>query len=347
MSKNLLFASRLLVLWIALLWASAAYAAEADSLYSFTWACGDQIRECTLHIDDGLLHYYRNDRDHMAYRYSSFNANDTHAPANFYSFIFSKHDREVIRDLARQLADTITSEKGRIEAALSFVQSLPYAKDQTSKGREEYLRYPVETLADGMGDCEDKSMLLGAVLGEWGMDYVLLLPPDHLALGVRCDSVEADRYFQFDGKKYYYLETTSRHWKIGQIPKQFAQAKFEVYPMKTTPTLMVKGVWFESAPTPMLLPADCSLKLELSNTGPGDVAGMQLEVLVVRIRNGREEGVAEFSFPLEDLPEGMVRTDEVRFKSRVPDHMALRMRLSGTDIDPQLMELDGLRQRRY
>lgn len=347
MGKHFPLTSKHLILWVGMLWASAAYAAEADSLYSFVWTCGDQIRRCAVRIDDASLSHYRHDREHLVYQYSSFDAPSAKAPGDYYSFVYSELGRAVVADLASQLVnDTMTMEEG-IESALTFVQALPYSKDSDSKGKDEYVRYPLETLADGTGDCEDKSLLLAALLAEMDLDYVLLALPDHLAVGVRCDEVTAERYFLFGDKKYYYMETTNPNWKIGQIPKEHQKAKFEWYPPSTTPTLMIKGVWFESSPTPVLIPADCTMKLETFNAGPGEVKDLMLEVLVVRVRNGREEGIGEFSFPLEDLEEGMHRTDEVRFKSRVPDHVVLRMRLSGAGIDPQLMELNGLRQRLY
>ena len=344
MRKNLSQIKKNLFLLFLTLSASAAYAAEADSLYSFAWACSDQTKECTVHIGDSLLSYYRNQREHLAYRYASFNGNDADAPANFFSFMYSKHDRAVVRELARQLGDSTMTELERIKTALAFVQALPYAKDRASKGQEEYLRYPVETLADGMGDCEDKAVLLGAILGVWDVDFILLLPPDHLAVGVHCGLLEADRYFQFEGKTYYYMETTQPGWEIGKIPKELARAKYEVYPRQTTLTLIVKGVWFESSPASPMQQADCTLKLELFNTGPGDVTGLGLEVLLVRNVAGREEGVSELAFPLEDLLEGEVRMEEVRFKSLVPKNLVLRMRLAGETIDPQLLELKTSRR---
>ena len=240
MSKNLIF---LLLMLMAAMAASASTASPAadSTLYHFSWTCDDQKRTCDVFIDDSLLAYYRNDRGHLAYRYTSFNADDSKAPANYFSFVFSEPGRETVRDLALQLvSDTMTLEE-RIMSALTFVQALPYSKDRASKGVEEYVRYPVETVADGRGDCEDKAVLLAALFDVLEVDYVLFLLTDHAALGVQCNSIEADRYFAIDGKKYYYLETTNPKWKIGQIPKEHQRSVFEFYPPRTTHTLVVKG----------------------------------------------------------------------------------------------------------
>ena len=152
MSKNLRFTSRLLALWIVVLWASAAYAAEADSLYSFVWTCGNQLRRCAVRVDDTLLNYYRHEREHLVYQYASFNAPSATAPGDYFSFVYSEPCGPVVADLASQLVnDTMTMEE-RIESALTFVQALPYTNDSDSKGKDEYVRYPLETLADGTGD---------------------------------------------------------------------------------------------------------------------------------------------------------------------------------------------------
>lgn len=333
MRKNLL-----LLFFLQFLFSTLS--AENDSLsYYYAWLCGDQVRECSLDIDDALLDYYRTERDHLAYRYSSFNSNDSEAPANFFGFMFSKPEEEVIRNLVVQLVDDTMSVKEKIMSALTFVQALPYSKDGFSKGKEEYVRYPVETLADGTGDCEDKALLLGAILYELGLDFVLLLPPDHMALGVCCEGVEADRYFLFHEKKYYYLETTNPRWEIGQIPEEYHSSKFEIHPLKIIPTLIVKGVQFESSPARPYEKAVCQLQLQLLNAGPGKITDLQLETWLVgkKLRSG--ESVTEAVFQLDDLEEGATKDYKVEFKSLISKNAVLQMRITGNGIPDQALEL--------
>lgn len=317
-----------------------ARAADGDSLSrSFRWLCDDQFRKCSIQIPDSLLMHYRNERDHLAYRYSSFNSNDSKAPANYFGFMFSQPGKKVIEDLAMQLVDDTMTMEQKINSALTFVQSLPYSKDRVSKGVMEYVRYPVETLVDGKGDCEDKAVLLGALLYELGVDFILLLPPDHMALGVACDGIEADRYFLFNGKAYYYLETTNVRWKIGQIPNEYNRAKFEVYPPDTSTTLIVRGVWFESGAALAMQQAECTLQMELINSGPGAATGLQLEVWLVKNGSQGDELLSEHTFPLEDLREGEVRKSKITFKSLISKRGILRMRITGDNIPDQALEL--------
>ena len=333
MRKNLF----LLILFMITL---KVQAAENDSLSrSYRWLCDDQFRNCSIQLSDSLLLHYRNERDHLAYRYSSFNSDDSKAPANYFGFMFSQPGKKVIEDLALQLVDDTMTMEQRINSALTFVQSLPYSKDRVSKGKAEYVRYPVETLVDGTGDCEDKAVLLGALLYELGVDFILLLPPDHMALGVACDGIEADRYFFFNGKAYYYLETTNVRWKIGQIPQEYNRATFEVYPPDTTTKLIVKGVWFESGVALAMQQAACTLQMEMVNSGPGAATGLQLEVWLVKNGPKGDELLSEHVFPIEDLREGEVRKAEITFKSLISKRGVMRMRITGDNIPDQALEL--------
>jgi hypothetical protein len=106
-----------------------------------------------------------------------------------------------------------------VNFAASFVQNLKYETE-----REEYPNYPVETLVDRGGDCEDTAILTAALLQAMGYDAVLLRfsPPEegdagHMAVGVAVAGVSGGRSYSYDGQTYYYLETTSS-WPLGEIP---------------------------------------------------------------------------------------------------------------------------------
>ncbi|MDH7508613.1 MAG: hypothetical protein QHH00_04350 [Methanomassiliicoccales archaeon] len=145
---------------------------------------------------------------------------------NYASYV--KSDDSSIRDLAfklNELAEKAMFTKYRkAEFVLSFVQSLEYLSDQETKGAIEYPRYPVETLVDGGGDCEDTAILFVSLIQTsiLKFDGVLLLfegGPSHMAAGIWCDhSLPGTSYF-FNGKYYYYCETTSPGWIIGEVPE--------------------------------------------------------------------------------------------------------------------------------
>jgi len=73
--------------------------------------------------------------------------------------------------------------------------------------------------------------LVTALLDGLGYDTALLIVPEtyHVAVGVSIDA--NGRYFQYDDKKYYYLETAGNDLKIGQMPGHWGTPTVNVYPL--------------------------------------------------------------------------------------------------------------------
>jgi len=123
---------------------------------------------------------------------------------------------DVLEEAAREAG---YDEWETINFVVSFVQSLPYTSDRVTTGYDEYPRYPIETLVDRGGDCEDTSILTAALLYQMGYDVILLAFSNHVAVGIWCDYIPGG-YYTVDGRDYYYLETTGRGWEIGEIPEE-------------------------------------------------------------------------------------------------------------------------------
>lgn len=119
---------------------------------------------------------------------------------------------------AAQAANLNVWEKLNLIAA--FVQSIPYVPE-----REEYARYPLETLIDQKGDCEDSAILTAAILQQMSYPVVLLvfLEEKHIAVGISVLPPTPGKYcfYQYGGRNYYYLETTCAGWPIGMIPERY------------------------------------------------------------------------------------------------------------------------------
>ncbi len=128
----------------------------------------------------------------------------------------------------RAIEENLT-EWEKINMVIDFVQSLQY---QTETG--EYPKYPIETLHDGGGDCEDTSILLAAVLDKMGIDCVLLSPPGHMSVGLSITGLTGQHYL-WAGKKYFYVETTGQNWEVGAVPAAYqGTAKIYALPASTT-----------------------------------------------------------------------------------------------------------------
>ncbi|PKL64388.1 MAG: hypothetical protein CVV32_08650 [Methanomicrobiales archaeon HGW-Methanomicrobiales-3] len=87
-----------------------------------------------------------------------------------------------------------------LELIAVYVQSLQYETFE-----ENPAKFPVETVVDRAGDCDDKSLLLAGLLSREGYSVALLSfgPENHMALGIGSDDC------QYRHTNYTFLETTN------------------------------------------------------------------------------------------------------------------------------------------
>jgi len=124
----------------------------------------------------------------------------------------------------------------RIANVVAFAQAIKYALDLDSKNAEEYWRYPIETLFDECGDCEDTALLAAAVLRKMGQEVAMVVTvgetDGHAALGVGAPHGLPGAYLRGnDGKPYYYCETTATGWRVGEIPPDMADKAMKLLPV--------------------------------------------------------------------------------------------------------------------
>lgn len=134
------------------------------------------------------------------------------------------HDRRFVTSddaYVRQIAARISqlsagmTDADKAGMILAFTQYIQYQYDQQSVGRDEYWKYPVETLVDHEGDCEDTSILFCAIAKQMGFDCCMILYPGHMAAGISVAGCTGSGVYTFHGKDYYYCETTAVDWAIG------------------------------------------------------------------------------------------------------------------------------------
>lgn len=145
-------------------------------------------------------------------------------------------NEEWVSSLAQQL-DQSAAANGydhfqRAEFILSFVGSaIPY----------ETTRYPqlaAQTVFDN-GDCEDKSILLAGLLNHLGYQVAMLYftgtstDPGHMAVGIAfTDELVPSRkglsYYEYNGHKYYFAETTTANWPLGKASVEKPADVFEI-----------------------------------------------------------------------------------------------------------------------
>ena len=195
----------------------------------YTWTYKDRKYTWSAFFPKALYDYYKNKprpptRDYSVYATDPF-------------------DDSVIRQSVSSFRKTSQeegfNERETINFVVTFVQSLQYTADDVTTPFDEYPRYPLETLIDNGGDCEDTSILVSTLLAELGYDSILVSPPQHLAVGVACTDCSG-AYYQYQDKKYFYLETTGDGWEIGEMPTEYEGTTVKFYTIVPKPVITLE-----------------------------------------------------------------------------------------------------------
>ena len=154
--------------------------------------------------------------------------------------IFGVKDYIVVDAYIQKLVDDITllyeteygegsSAADRIDYAnylLAFTQYIQYDDEEADSG-DDYWRYPLETLYDGTGDCEDTSILAAAMYAAAEITAGIFLLPGHAMVSVEDSIGTIGEAVVHDN--YYPGETTSITYIIGEISEAFDQSYFHLY----------------------------------------------------------------------------------------------------------------------
>jgi hypothetical protein len=232
-------------------------APEGTIRKDFTWVYGGETWAITLYIPEHLSEYY-SDRPRIP-------------TADYSVYVTHPLDDEYISTIISEF-DDIASAEGFdvvqiVELVITFVQSLPYTSDDVTTGFDEYVRYPLETLMDGGGDCEDTSILTSALLDGMGYDTVLFNLPEHVGVGVDVDHYGT--YWLYEDVKHYYVETTGTGWEIGELPEAYQGHSAIVYPIIPVP--IITHDWTGST-----LNHRATIVADIQNVGTGDAENFKL-----------------------------------------------------------------------
>ena len=160
---------------------------------------------------------------------------------NYSVYVTHPSDDPYIEMLVEKIEEAASkkgfSEYQTVEFAAAFVQGLPYTADSVSTPYDEYPRYPIETLLDNGGDCEDTSILLASIVDKMGYGVALIVTSNHCAVGLKGSEKMYGSYYEYEGSRYYYVETTGEGWGIGEIPDQYRNSSANIYPIIPTPVI--------------------------------------------------------------------------------------------------------------
>ncbi len=151
-------------------------------------------------------------------------------------------DNASVHGIALHLTQDLDNPEAKAQLLLDFVHSHLY--DVEIEFFEDYVRYPLETIIERNGDCEDLAILGAALMKSIGLDVALIKfrpsgwgESGHLGLAVAGDF--SGKYFNINGTKYFYAESTGTHRrdeecinKIGEFPPLLRKRATEVYVVK-------------------------------------------------------------------------------------------------------------------
>ena len=212
---------------------SAFYSAETERLeQEFVWDYAGQEWTFSLAIPSALYEHYAA-KERLPYIHDGM----------FAVYATDPLQGELVERMAEGLSAAAAREgwslRQQVEFTLALIQAMEYVADDMSKGVAQYARYPVETLVEQVGDCKDKSILYASLLSAMGIDVVFIVlagEPGHLAVGVKGEDFSGT-YYDDQGSRYYYAETTSSGWRIGEMPDEYRSQKATIVPVKPQPLL--------------------------------------------------------------------------------------------------------------
>lgn len=295
------------------------------------WRYNEVEWSCKLSIPMELYDYYQH---------------RTHVGDDFSHYVLSEYDRECVRDLVQSFRvggeKYGLSETDNVYNVINFVQSLQYMYDRESKQEDDYVRYPVETLVDGVGDCEDMVILAASILYEMGNKVLLVNLPDHLALAVACEESFPGTYYEYEGLRYYYLEMTNTGWNLGQIPDLYKNTAAKLIPIINKPVVFLQSCRYQhEAYWSLVSTVDINLRCSISNLGPGKTDDMVLHVLFKPYETSTHI-IKEQWFQLVDLPEGGSAEYEVTVPLHRPFMGVIEFRVEGLNFDTKSIFVHGV-----
>ena len=141
-----------------------------------------------------------------------------------------------LKPIADELWEIYDNEEDFANGVLMIVHQITYVETTPAK-------YPVETIADGQGDCDLFSFIAASVMKAGGLDVVLLYYEEqtHMNIGVHLSNAPTDNresayYVTHDGTRYYVAECTGGNWRegwrVGECPEDLKQVSAEMFTLE-------------------------------------------------------------------------------------------------------------------
>ena len=290
---------------------------------TYVWSFDGYNQSYRADIPTELLEYYRE---------------KPHSFSEYQRYALSDYDREVVRNFAAAFKEhgrryKYTDDQIAINI-ITFVYTLPYTSDLETTGFTEYPRYPVETLIEG-GDCEDRAILISALLYELGIENIIIRLEDHAAVGLKDNGNYTGKYYDYNGTRYYYAEVFGTSATVGIIPPNIDPTLIDLYPVIPTPYFSSKISHYSAGKN-----ADgllYNLSGTIINQGPGESKNVTVRVVTTMAGSGTDiTAPVDKLISIGNLPEDYSADIESRIS--IPNgNSIVDIYLEGDNFDPVLI----------
>ncbi len=153
------------------------------------------------------------------------------------------YNEPIIKQIVETVEGQTQSREELANALLDFVQDKGHGLSIRYYPTDE-LKYPIETLVEMGGDCDTHVFLYGTLMKAAGFKVLFLLSNEkvngqyHAATAIQLENPPEnslpdyqDLVYPYNGEKYYYAETTSWHWRVGDVPPNFENLSFFLLPI--------------------------------------------------------------------------------------------------------------------
>lgn len=204
-------------------------AGEGIELRSFRWSVPSASRSDTLDITVAI------DTERVETMTALNPKRPATDPPDWTPWVITGSTPEVVRaahEIRKRTKSRGFSRFEEASAVLGFAQSVEYSFDIDSTGETDYWRYPIETMFEQTGDCEDVSILAAAVLHQLGHEVLPLITDDHAAIGISAPIGLPGTFIEYAGHRYYYCEATAEGSRIGELPRGVKAKDLRICPLR-------------------------------------------------------------------------------------------------------------------
>ena len=175
----------------------------------FSWVYQSIDYSISLSLNEGTYDYYKS-KDHTC----------CYEDADYLKY--STPNAEYVIEIAQSLENMAiengyTSQFEKAEFILAFVGAIPYVLDPDDD--YDHPKYPIETLWENGGDCEDSSALYASLMEALGYEVILVLLEakaeasddwvGHALIGIHIPNHSGDSFTLSGGSKPYYIAETT------------------------------------------------------------------------------------------------------------------------------------------